>query len=434
MKRFLYSILILMIAASGCSRTDGDSRATITYQTIETLPQQRALLSQLIRKFEQQNPGIRVKVITSPNGFQKLHAQYAAGNVPDVFYYVSDRLFGFVRKKGIADLKPLIDGDPSVDLAKFFPETVDACRLDGGIYLMPVHFSTDVLFYNKDIFDKYGVPYPDENWTWADFLSAAQRLTVKEDIITTQYGTLQPRPVLVMKSFGAEFFDEGLTRPLFGGDGARESIAYLKTLSDREIVPSQAQIRDVEVMDGVSLFSTGKVAMLLGRTYMLVEFGSIKTFDWDVTLVPKGARRSSRLAVGGNCIYAGTKHPKEAWELVKFFSSEEALRTAGASRNCVPAMISVARSDVFMHEPPKHVAVFVDAIRDSAMENPRMEYWFEYVDKVIQLDVEKVIYNQMTVDGAVADIARNGEDILRKERREIEKWKANRDPKQGEMP
>lgn len=405
-----------MCCLFGCSRKD-DGRITITYQTIETLPQQRKLLQQLVRQFEQTHPDVRVKVITSPNGFQKLHAQFAGGNVPDVFYYVSDRLFTFVHKKGILNLKPFIEED-GVDLKRFFPETIDSCMLNGGIYLMPVHFSTDVLFYNKDIFDRMGEPYPTADWTWENYLRAAERLTIRKSGITEQYGTLQPRPVLVMKSFGAEFFDSGLSASLFDTEEARKAIQYLKMLSDKGIVPSQAQIRDVEVMDGVTLFSTGRVAMLLGRTYMLSEFSSIRAFEWDVTLVPKGKVRYSRLAVGGNCIYAGTKFPKEAWELVKFFSSEEALTTAAQSRNCVPAMRSVAESAVFLHEPPKQVSVFVDSIREAGMENPRMALWFEYNDKVIQLDVEKVIYGEMTVDQAVADIKRNGELILEKEQRD----------------
>jgi multiple sugar transport system substrate-binding protein len=408
-----------MSAAAGCSRKD-DGRVTITYQTIETLPHQRRLLNELVRKFEAAHPAVRVKIITSPNGFQKLHAQYAGGNVPDVFYYVSDRLFTFVHKKGICDLKPFIDRDPGIDLKKYFPETIDSCMLNGGIYLMPVHFSTDVLFYNKDLFDKQGVPYPSASWTWEDFLRAAERLTIRKSGITEQYGTLQPRPVLVMRSFGADFFDAGLTAAVFDSAEGRSAIAYLKKLSDKELVPSQAQIRDVEVMDGVTLFSTGRVAMILGRTYMLSEFGSIKSFDWDVTFVPKGKVRYSRLAVGGNCIYAGTRHPEEAWQLVHFLSSEEALRTAAKFRNCVPAMISVAGSDVFLHEPPKGVSVFVESIKDSGMENPRMAHWFEYVDKVIQPDVEKVIYNEMTVDQAAADITRNGALILEKEQRDAQ--------------
>ena len=38
----------------------------------------------------------------------------------------------------------------------------------------------NILYYNKDLFDKAGVKYPDENWTWDDLLAAAEKLTVKD--------------------------------------------------------------------------------------------------------------------------------------------------------------------------------------------------------------------------------------------------------------
>ncbi|MFC2149747.1 ABC transporter substrate-binding protein, partial [Candidatus Auribacterota bacterium] len=382
----------------------------------ETLPRQRKLLSQLIDRFEEENPGIKVKVQISPSGFKKLHAQFAAGAAPDVFYYVSDRLFGLVYKNRLLDLKPFIGSDGEVDLKEYFPQTVQACELDGGIYLMPFHFSTDILFYNKDLFDKYDEPYPAPEWTWTDFKRVASKLTKNESGITREYGTLQPRPVLVMRSFGGTFFDEEHSRPTSDSSENREALKYIKSLRDNGLVPSQAQIRDIEVMDGVTLFSTGKIAMLVGRTYMMTEFNGIKSFDWDITYVPKGKMRFSRLAVGGNCISAATKHPEESWELVKFLSGEEAMQIAAGFRNCVPAIESVARSDTFLHSPPANVNILVDSITDAQMENPKMAHWFEYVDKVIQKDVERVIYGQISVDDAVKDLVRCGKSILAKER------------------
>ena len=38
----------------------------------------------------------------------------------------------------------------------------------------------NILYYNKDLLDKAGVKYPDENWKWDDLLAAAEKLTVKD--------------------------------------------------------------------------------------------------------------------------------------------------------------------------------------------------------------------------------------------------------------
>ncbi|MDP8263451.1 MAG: sugar ABC transporter substrate-binding protein [Candidatus Ancaeobacter aquaticus] len=413
-KLLLVGLCICVMMCYGCTKKD-DGKIHITYQTIETLPKQRKLLKKLIAEFERQYPVIKVHVQISPTGFRKLHTQFAANNAPDVFYYVSDRLYGLVHKKKILSLNQFAKIDNSVNFDTYFPETVEASTIDGLLYLMPYHFSTDILFYNKDMFDMHSIPYPTSDWSWDTFMDVAQKLTKKQKDVTIEYGTLQPRPTLVIRSFGGKFFNHDLTDCIVDTEQTKEALEFLKELRNSGVVPSQAQIRDVEMMDGVSLFSTGKIGMLVGRTYMLVEFGSIDTFDWDVTYVPKGKERFSRLAVGGNCINSSSQHPEEAWKLVKFLSSDAAMQLAAESRNCVPAIKSVAYSKEFMHYPPKDVSIFVDSINSSETENPGLANWFEYVDKVIGPDVEKVIYDQLTIQEAVSDISKRGNDILKKD-------------------
>ena len=51
----------------------------------------------------------------------------------------------------------------------------------GKLYGLPSDFSTIALVYNKDMFDKYGVPYPDDTWDWDKFLWAAKKFTKDTD-------------------------------------------------------------------------------------------------------------------------------------------------------------------------------------------------------------------------------------------------------------
>ena len=197
---------IVAFCLGSCTSRQGHDALTITYQTMETLPQQRAALTQLVEAFQRSHPGIRVKIQVSPSGFQKLQAQIAAGDVPDVFYCVSDRLPALIHRQVVLDLKPFLAKDPSVDLSAYFPKTVEACAMAEGLYCFPFHFSTDVLFYNKDLFDKAELAYPSEAWTWGDFERSANILSKQSDGKVQQYGTLTPRPLLVVKSYGGGGF------------------------------------------------------------------------------------------------------------------------------------------------------------------------------------------------------------------------------------
>ncbi len=58
------------------------------------------------------------------------------------------------------------------------------------MYAFPYAWVTTVLYYNKDMFDKAQLAYPNDKWTWDDFLSAAKKLTLDTngDGKTDQWG------------------------------------------------------------------------------------------------------------------------------------------------------------------------------------------------------------------------------------------------------
>ncbi len=418
MKRFGQGLAVFCaLLLAGCTSKDTGDRVTITYQTMEALPQQRQALAKLVSEFEKTHPGIHVKVQTSPSGFQKLAAQLAGGDAPDVFYYVSDRLPLLVHRGAVLDLNTFLEKDASPAMDSYYAKVLDSCRLEKGLYCFPFHFSTDVLFYNKDLFDRAGLAYPDETWTWGQFAEAAKRLTVRDaNGKTLQYGTLQPRPVLLIRSFGGEIFTPAQPPVcVIDSPASQKGLEFLQRLTQEGSAPQTAVLRDIEVMDGVTLFSTGRVGMLLGRTYMLVSFGNINAFEWDVALVPQGEIRYSRLAVGGNCISKSTRHPEAAWEFVKFFSGPRGSEIMGGFRNGVPALKSVAESPVFLHAPPSAVKIFIDSLASSRIENPGLMHWQEYVDKVIQPTVEGVLVGALSTQEALKTMQTKGEAILQEE-------------------
>ncbi|MBE1445341.1 ABC transporter substrate-binding protein [Paenibacillus sp. OAS669] len=68
----------------------------------------------------------------------------------------------------------------NVDLSRFEPTFLDATKQLGGLYGLPVNGGGLVLYYNKDIFDKFGVPYPVDGMTWDDLLALSKKVTKNE--------------------------------------------------------------------------------------------------------------------------------------------------------------------------------------------------------------------------------------------------------------
>lgn len=87
-------------------------------------------------------------------------------------------------------------------------------RSDGGIYGVPLFVDDYVLYYNKNIFDKYNVKYPKAGWTYKKALRAAKKLT-RDDGTDHYKGYMQhPDNYLQLNQLGAyPFLDTGSEEP-----------------------------------------------------------------------------------------------------------------------------------------------------------------------------------------------------------------------------
>src|SRR5690606_13133428 len=113
----------------------------------------------------------------------------------------------FVRAEDLAsglllDLAPLMDADPSFDRDDFYPGAFEAASLDGAVYVLPRTIGVPLLAYNRDLFDAAGLATPTPDWTWEDFLGAAERLASKRGDEVDVYGFVAPDAGL-MALYGA---------------------------------------------------------------------------------------------------------------------------------------------------------------------------------------------------------------------------------------
>ena len=388
-------LLVVLLLLGGCARPT-DNRVEITYQTIETLPEQQALHQRIVAEFEKSHPQIHVRVIYDTSKFQKLNVQLAGGAAPDLFYYVVDRLPALAQRGQVGDLTESFSSLAD----QFFPEVVESCRVNGKLCMLPFHFSTDILFYNRDWFEKAGEPVPDESWDWEKFTGAAARLAAQR---RARIPTVLPRPLLLVQSFGGVLFADG--KCTVNSPESIEALQFYRDLVVRGIAPTTAAMGEVEAFDGVNLFRDGKIPLLVGRTYMLTEFDHIADFRWDVAPVPRGKVRWSRLSVGGNCVWSGTKHPQEAWEFARFYSTEGA-KIAAKSRNAIPALQVAAASAQFP-------SAMMEALNYSHLDNPwGYAFWDEFNQKAFFETTDAVALGQLAPAAAAQTIESLGNDLL----------------------
>lgn len=106
------------------------------------------------------------------------------------------------------DLTPLIKKN-NTDLTKFEPSTIDIQRAmaDGGIWGLPIGNNSASLMYNRDIFDRFGVPYPKDGMTWDQVYELAKTLTRKDGGVQYKGLVMSFQHLLYLNQYSAEFVD-----------------------------------------------------------------------------------------------------------------------------------------------------------------------------------------------------------------------------------
>ncbi|MFB5676381.1 ABC transporter substrate-binding protein [Paenibacillus terreus] len=144
-------------------------------------------MKSLIDEFNASQNEVIVKPVVQGNydeTKQKLQAAIASGKVPAAAL-ASDVVWA---KNGyFASLDDFIAADNAFKADDFIPAFLNQGKVDGKQYFLPMYGTTQLLYYNKEMFKKAGITEEDIK-TWEGLAAAAEKLTVKENGKTTVYG------------------------------------------------------------------------------------------------------------------------------------------------------------------------------------------------------------------------------------------------------
>jgi multiple sugar transport system substrate-binding protein len=141
-------------------------------------PQELEILNEIANDFSKLHPDIKVTITVSDwdTYWDKLQTQLAAGTPPDVFAMDAPLYPDYQSRGVLLNLQNYIDRD-SYKLDDYYPASLQCYKLPDGYYGLPRDIQPSVLYYNKDMFDAAGVPYPDDTWTWDTMIEQGKKLT-----------------------------------------------------------------------------------------------------------------------------------------------------------------------------------------------------------------------------------------------------------------
>ncbi|MEU2432057.1 sugar ABC transporter substrate-binding protein [Streptomyces sp. NPDC007861] len=410
--------LALTMTVTGCSAMGGGSSdGTVTLQMVESLtnPARTEVLKQLIADFEQQNPKIKVNLVSPPTGQadQKIQQMLQSGSGVDTLE-VRDITVGSWSNNGWLH-------DMSTDLTSWpgwqalTDNAVKAAKdPEGRTYFVPYGFYGLSLFYRTDLTSQAG--YAEPPGTWEELLEQASAI---QDTGKRRYGyafrggpNASSNVTAVIEAYVADRIDpangyrlaDGST--IFAAPEAREALKTYFDLFEKGSPPSSVAWGYPEMVEG---FSNGSTAFLLQDPEVIAtlrESKAIKEDQWTTAplLAGPGGKAVQPLATAGWGVAKGSKHKAEAVKLVEFLSEGEASTTFAKKNSLVP-ILKQAGEDSFYKTGPWASYVTMNQNPDTylTVTQPRDVAWFTEWTQKADADVQKVLLGKMTQEQLLAD-------------------------------
>ncbi|MDQ1043746.1 extracellular solute-binding protein [Streptomyces sp. V4I2] len=323
-----------MTALSGCGGdSDGGSSGTTTIEwwNISTTEPTKSVWAALAKKFEAQNPKVKVKIVQLENDAykSKMTALTASGKLPDIFHTWGGGVLKQQVDAGLVEdltdrTKPWADGLLSVAKEPYL--------LDEKAYGIPFDIGMIGFWYNKALFKQAGISTPPT--TWSGFLDAVGKLKAK-GITPLALAGKEKWPgmyywaYLAMRTAGADALQKANDDKDFTSAEFVQAGQHLKDLVDLQPFQKGFLGAAYSTPTGqAAAVGNGKAAMeLMGQWAPVVEADAGKGLGGDLGFFPFPAVEGGKGAItevfgggGGHALRQGA--PQAAVDFLKFFASE----------------------------------------------------------------------------------------------------------------
>ncbi|HEX6384494.1 MAG TPA: sugar ABC transporter substrate-binding protein [Anaerolineae bacterium] len=385
-------------------------------------PEERATHESAAAAFMEEHPNIDIEVWHQPWGdyFTKLQTLWAAGDpaqIPDVMFLFP--VPGYAADGVLENLDPYIE-ESGYNLDDYWPALLESAKLDDSIYGLPRDIGLEVLYYNKDMFDEAGLDYPDETWTWDDFLNAAEALTVVESsgrVSRYALGMEGGKYQLWVGTNNGAILDD-MRNPsecTLDEPAAMEGIRFFADMMNNNYAMRDAALS--QAGGDQAVFISGQVAMIIQNSSRVPAFNEAGlNYDVAVIPLPEGGQRSASAGGAAWTMSSSSDNKDAAWTFLEWLQSTDGgQRIYTESGEIFPALQSTARSDAFLGapEPPENRQAFLTEGENAQVG--RFGYfpeWNELSGSIIDPGLQRIWAGEATPEEALPEICEQVDAFL----------------------
>jgi multiple sugar transport system substrate-binding protein len=334
-KRLVASIVATAAVISGCGNGNNaqkpsqspqseESKGPVTLKLFDGLLADQDFKELVEAPLMKQYPDITIERIPrkTTNNLVELNEMMTGGVLPDI---ILNSIYGEQQMRSWDIPEPLsaYAKKEGTDFSKVDPVIMDTLKEtgNGDFYALPLFKNVVITFYNKDIFDKFGVPYPKDGMTFKDYMEVGRSMTrMQEDV---QYLGMQFSHSIMMGHMSSNKLDPKTGKAMVVEDENFKRI--FEIIKDANSIPGMVYMNNVGMRN--AFFKERRLAMMFDwAANFTSQVKSTPDLNWDMVTMPvMDSSRNVHSAADFHAAYVTklSKNKSAAYKVVSFLSTSQ---------------------------------------------------------------------------------------------------------------
>lgn len=359
MKRWMsisaMSFLVLILVIAYGMRIETEPADTVREHTVRISLWDYDLTEydrELVRAFEEANPDIHIEVMSYRSEVYPYYVQslLESGSQVDVVYANQMAMFTELSESGFCE--PL-DSYIKRDNISVSPYSDYFHSSEGKIKALPYRIDKFLLYYNKDLFDRAGMPYPTSDMTWEEWQTTAD--TLQQTLNPNQHSAFS---IYIPTHWSEIFTSASFSIATMDLDELRRGIHMLIQMQEKGTMVS---MQEMNTHSGAQrLFETGNYGMYVCGTWLMHYFkidaqAGACQMNWGVTERPhwEGKENENAAWVTSLCINKNSKEKEAAWKFINFVCGKQGAEIM-ANNLMIPAYQDADITRILKQQMEKH--------------------------------------------------------------------------------
>jgi multiple sugar transport system substrate-binding protein len=380
-------------------------------------------VQKIVKKFEEKNPDVKVKVQQIPwtAAHEKLLTAFAGNSLPDICQLGNTWIPEFTLIGALEPLDKYVTSSNIVKKENFFEGVWETNVYDSKVMGIPWYVDTRVLFYRTDILKSVG--FDNAPKTWDEMLEVCNRIKREKG----KYGIFLPtnewQPLILFAlEAGAKLLKNSDSQANFNDENFLTALEFLRKFYRLSYSPSSW----LEVQNVYQGFAEGYVSMYITGPWNIGEFKRRLPKEvqdkWMTSPMP-GKNKFPGVSIPGGSslvIFKSSKNKNSAWRLIEFLSEPKNQVEFYKLTGDLPAVVKAWEDSVLKMDP--YLKAFFIQLQN-LKPLPKVAEWEQIAMKLVEyveLSAVKDIHSK-----EIAEMINSDVDKMLEKRRWILKRTSN---------